>query len=516
MRSHDVLRLSLGNQTIRTFVLPDHTVEIGSDPSCDITIPSEAVAARALLVQRRAGSVFLYDLARAPGVGCAEIMALEHGFPLGDGYELTRSKGLPKSRPEPRTEILRAASVASGDLALTGAPGTGLRPVRIGTQPLSVGSADDNRILVRDRAVSRYHCRVEPSGGALRIRDLGSTNGTWVDGARVERHELRLGSRVRVGRTVLRVVEHGLTERRGAVFASDRMASVMASVDRFATLPWPVLVRGETGVGKELIARALHDRSPRSEGPFVALNAGGLARELVESELFGHERGAFTGAVQSHRGAFEQANEGTLFLDEIGELPLCLQTRLLRVLETWRVRRVGAEADRSVDLRLVCATHANLRQAVRRGEFRADLFYRLHRLVIEVPPLRARREDIGALAEHFLREVSAHVGPRELSQCGLDRLRFHLWPGNVRELRNALELAAVQSDSPIIDLGAVERAIRTVGEVAGSSISDETIREALHHHGGNVSAAARTLGLPRSTLRDRMKASAQVRLNSAD
>ena len=515
MSLDDVLCLSLGDRSMRTFALPPHAVEIGSHPSCDITIPSDAVAPRALLVQRRSGSVFVYDLARAPGIGGAEIMPLGHGFSLGAGYEIRRVKEVLSSSEEPRTEILRAASATSCELALTGAPGTGRRPVRIGALPLSIGSADDNRILVRDRAVSRHHCRVEPSGGLIRIRDLGSTNGTWVDGARVERHELRLGSRVRVGRTVLCVIEHGRVERGGAVFASAKMVSIMANIDRLAALPWPVLVRGETGVGKELIARALHDRGPRQDGPFVALNAGGLARELVESELFGHERGAFTGAVQSHRGAFERAHGGTLFLDEIAELPLSLQTRLLRVLETWRVRRVGGEADRRVDLRLVCATHADLRRAVRRGAFRADLFYRLHRLVIEVPPLRARRDDIPALAEHFLGAVSAHVGPRELSPCGLDRLRFHAWPGNVRELRNTLELAAVQSDSPIIELGAVERAIRAVGEVASSSISDETIREALDHHGGNVSAAARTLGLPRSTLRDRMKASQGKGLNPA-
>jgi DNA-binding NtrC family response regulator len=196
----------------------------------------------------------------------------------------------------------------------------------------------------------------------------------------------------------------------------------MAEVDRFAGLSWPALIRGETGVGKEHIARALHERGRRQKGPFVPLNGGGLPRELIESELFGHERGAFTGAVQAHRGAFEQAHGGTLFLDEVAELPPDVQTRLLRVLETWQVRRVGSEAARRVDVRLVCATHKDLRTMVQEGLFRSDLYYRIHRLVLEVPPLRARPDDIAPLAQHFLHLMESEVGERCLGAQALERL----------------------------------------------------------------------------------------------
>jgi hypothetical protein len=511
MRLDDVLCLSRANRPIRSFRVPSHAVEVGSHPSCDLAIPSEAVAPRVLLIQPAFGSLFVYDLVDAPEIGEAEVMPIGRRFPLGGEYALTRLKS-EAAPPEPGgTEVLRGPRSEQMELSLVGAPGSGVRPVRVSDAPVSIGGAEGNRLVLRDPTVSRHHCRVEPAGDTLRIRDLGSTNGTWVDGARIERHELRLGSCVRVGRTLLRVVERSPLKSGGAVFASAQMASVISSVDRFAPLPWPVLIHGETGVGKEVIALALHRRGPRREGPFVAVNAGGLARELVESELFGHERGAFTGAVQTHRGAFEQAHGGTLFLDEIAELPVALQTRLLRVLESWHVRRLGSEADRSVDVRLVCATNADLRRAVSRGEFRSDLFYRLHRLVIEVPALRARRADIEPLAEHFLRAMRAEVGPRELSECGMRRLSIHVWPGNVRELRNVLELAAVESDLGIIDGGAVERAIRCVGEVGPVRVPVDTLQEVLEHYDGNVSAAARALGLPRSTLRDRMKASSPGR-----
>ncbi|KPK15227.1 MAG: hypothetical protein AMJ62_09965 [Myxococcales bacterium SG8_38] len=374
-------------------------------------------------------------------------------------------------------------------------------------EPISLGGAADNAIVLSDRAVSRHHCRIEPSDRGVCIRDLGSTNGTWVDGVRIRRHPLLPGAVLRLGRTELRVVSRDVPARPEGltVVASVAMLAVMADVDRFARLPWPVLIRGETGVGKEHVARALHERGCRSQGPFVALNAGGLTRELVESELFGHARGAFTGAVQAHRGAFEQAHGGTLFLDEVAELPPALQTRLLRVLETWQVRRVGSEADRPVDVRLICATHRDLSAMIREGRFRADLYYRIHRLVIDVPPLRSRPDDIVPLARHFLGRMQADVGPRELHAQAIERLCSYPWPGNVRELRNVLEHAAVDCEQASIGLAAVERTLRRISEPHAHKPSVHSLREALEQYGGNISAAARALGIPRSTLRDRLK-----------
>jgi DNA-binding NtrC family response regulator len=276
-------------------------------------------------------------------------------------------------------------------------------------------------------------------------------------------------------------------------------------MERSARLSWPILVEGESGVGKELIAHALHRRGPRAEGPFVAINAGGLPRDLIESELFGHERGAFTGATGVKRGVFEQAHGGTLFLDEIGELPLDLQTRLLRVLETWRIRRVGAEDSREVDVRLVCATHRDVRVEVERGRFRTDLYYRIARLVIDVPPLRERGGDISILANHFLRLVSAEVGARVLSRDAMTKLESYSWPGNVRELRNVVAAAAAATACGVIDGDDIDRVLGRLMGKGALSESDAAILQVVERHRGNLSAAARALGVPRSTLRDRLK-----------
>jgi DNA-binding NtrC family response regulator len=213
--------------------------------------------------------------------------------------------------------------------------------------------------------------------------------------------------------------------------------------------------------------------------------------------------------VQAHRGAFEQAHGGTLFLDEIAELPPDLQTRLLRVLETWQVRRVGSESARGVDVRLVCATHRDLRALVDNGQFRADLYYRIHRLVIEVPPLRTRPEEVPALANHFLKLMQPEIGARTLEPEALERLRRHRWPGNIRELRNVLELAAVDCDGAVVDAGTIDRSLRR-GSQAHACSSGNALRETLEQYGGNMAATARALGIPRSTLRDRLKAASSA------
>lgn len=285
------------------------------------------------------------------------------------------------------------------------------------------------------------------------------------------------------------------------------MLALLADADRAASLPWPALIVGESGSGKEGIASLLHARGPRRTKPMVTLNAGGVPRELVESELFGHERGAFTGATHARRGVFDQADGGTLFLDEIGELPLPLQARLLRVLESGEVRRVGGEATRRVDVRVVCATHRDLRALVREDAFREDLYFRLARLVLEVPALRTRTEDIRALARHFLHELEPIVGPRTLSKDALSLLCAYPWPGNVRELRNVLCAAAAGDTAPVIEVAEVERTITRLGGRSSGlgALPIDVIRDAVEQHAGNLSAAARALRMPRSTLRDRLK-----------
>ncbi len=281
------------------------------------------------------------------------------------------------------------------------------------------------------------------------------------------------------------------------------MRRLADQVRRLARHALPVLVAGESGSGKELVARALHLEGPRCSKPFVAINVTALPRELVESELFGHERGAFTGAHQKRLGAFAEADGGTLFLDEIGDLPLEAQPKILRALDGYEVRRVGgAGSGRKADVRVVAATHARLEHRVLSGEFRRDLFHRLECFVLHVPPLRQRRGDIGAIARVLLESIAPHVGPRELTPAALARLAAHDWPGNVRELRNVLCRAAdATSRSRPIDSADILAAMQREPAAAMMTLSEPAARDLLSEYGGNLSAAARAAGLPRTSFR---------------
>jgi DNA-binding NtrC family response regulator len=288
----------------------------------------------------------------------------------------------------------------------------------------------------------------------------------------------------------------------GMIGTSPPMQALRRLIMRYAPLPAPVLVTGETGTGKELVACALHDASPRATGPFVALNAGAMPATLIASELFGHERGAFTGATNRHRGAFEQAHGGTLFLDEVGELALDLQAWLLRVLETGEVRVLGSERPRRVDVRVVAATNASLEERAAAGRFRRDLYYRLAVLTIAVPALRDRRDDLAPLAEHFLASFTL-AEPRRPGPTALQALALHGWPGNVRELRAVLMRAAATSARTTLDAEDIVRAIGPkLTSVPLPSNHPDAIRSALLATRGNVTAAARLLGRPRATVRD--------------
>jgi DNA-binding NtrC family response regulator len=295
----------------------------------------------------------------------------------------------------------------------------------------------------------------------------------------------------------------------GIVGDSPRMRLLRAQIARLGRLRAPVLVTGETGTGKELVARGLHESSPRGEGPFVAVNCGSLTSSLLEDALFGHERGAFTGAQAAHRGLFEQAHGGTLFLDELGELPMAQQAALLRVLDDGRVRRIGQEGAGEVSVRLVAATNRDLSEMAAQGTFRADLFHRVSTLRIATAPLRDHPEDIAGLCRHFLAAMADDVGPRSLDPGAVGRLEAHDWPGNARELRAALYRAAAASPHPVLaaadfDLAPAARPLkRRVFRL--EELCDARVREIVASHKGNVAFAAREIGVPRSTLRDRLR-----------
>ncbi len=508
----NVLVLCYRNEPLREFALEGRTLEVGRAVGCDIVVHDPGVMERHLLLMPRNGTVMVHDLT-AGNRSAPRVLPPTEQLPLGRFHSLVR---IPDAPTRPRalggtTEPIASTSAASAKISLVVGRGSEARRVALHGSVTSIGTRAENDIVVSDRAISGWHCRLEPAEDGWRVRDLGSRNGTYVDGVRITLARVEAGSTIRIGRTDLRLVARGDASESppgGLIARSAAMRDVLSTIQRYAKLSLSVLVMGESGTGKEGIARALHSSGPRANGPFVAINAGGMSPSLVESELFGHERGAFTGAMGQHRGVFEQAHGGTLFFDEIGELPLDLQARLLRVLETWEVRRVGAERAISVDVRLVCATHRDLRKMVADGQFRQDLYYRIAHLVVSVPPLRDRPDDIAALAEHFLERSPEQLGPRRITETAIAALLGYDWPGNVRELRNMVLRAGANCAGPAITPEDVVGAFRETGSARpceDGEVSAVQLERVLSMHNENLTAAARSLGLPRTTLRDRVK-----------
>ena len=382
-----------------------------------------------------------------------------------------------------------------------------------------VGSAPSCDIVVLDKAVSRTHVELGVVPEGVSVVDLGSRNGTHFYGQRVEKMVLGLGSRLQIGSAtlVLEADTEGLASGdgahegayRGIVGASPAMRKLFGMLERLEGSLATILIEGESGVGKERVAAALHEGSKVSTGPFVAVNCGAFPRELIASELFGHKRGAFSGAFDARRGAFETADGGTLLLDEVGELPLELQPMLLRAIELGEVRALGEDVPKHVRVRLVAATNRDLEEDVRRGRFRQDLYYRLAVVKLRVPPLRERPGDIAPLAAHFVEQ--AGVGP--LPDEVIGELGQRRWPGNARELRNAIIAYAALGDLPerprpvtpalgqmmtnVVDL---ERPFSDQKEAITDAFAKSYLTAPLNHTKGNQSEAARISGLNRSYL----------------
>jgi DNA-binding NtrC family response regulator len=394
-----------------------------------------------------------------------------------------------------------------------------------GGDTLSVGTARDNALVVSDFTVSRYHLEVTAKPGGILVTDLGSTNGTYVGAVRIERAFVPPGTNVTLGGTTIRfddAVKQTVptsTDVRvyaGMIARSPSMLRMFSDIDRIATAPTSVLIVGESGTGKERVAEALHTASGRAAQPLVTIDCGALSSGLLASELFGHEKGAFTGADRVHVGAFERAASGTVFLDEIGELPASDQVSLLGVLERRRFRRVGGSSELELGGRVIAATNRDLRAEVNNGRFRHDLYHRLAVVVLRLPPLRERREDIVPLIEHFARELGA-TGPVEqvFGAETITRWLKHPWPGNVRELRNAVEAALVvgpnahfdhfdegapppSPNDPTAPLGSYKDARAVVVRDFEKTYLSRLLAEA----NGNVSQAARIAKMDRSHLID--------------
>ncbi|MBL8923039.1 MAG: sigma 54-dependent Fis family transcriptional regulator [Myxococcaceae bacterium] len=393
------------------------------------------------------------------------------------------------------------------------------------TRTLIVGGADAADLKLSDGSVSGQHVQLDPRPDGVFVRDLNSTNGTLIGGARIESAIVEGHSVISIGRTLLSLTMDdeqdetldGPSELEGLVGASAVMRHLFGLVDKLAPTETPVLLLGETGTGKDGLARALHLRSNRKRAPFVVVDCGAIAPQLVESELFGHARGAFSGAVSDRPGAFLEAEGGTLFLDEVGELPLELQPRLLRALEARQVKRLGEDRPRAVDVRVIAATHRSLPAEVQSGRFRRDLYFRLAVAALRVPPLRERREDIPLLVRALLVQLGRESF--DLSADLITRLSAYDWPGNVRELRNVVARAVVsdqvslehvlnpeKASAPSVQPVPPPVALDVPFKEAKDRIIDRFTREYLvaldRTHNGNVTQMARAAGLARTYLHD--------------
>jgi transcriptional regulator with GAF, ATPase, and Fis domain len=382
---------------------------------------------------------------------------------------------------------------------------------------LIVGSHPDAGLSLKDNTVSRYHVELSARPDGVRVKDLESTNGTYLGGTRITEVIVEDQATFSVGKTTLKIgmveADLGRPEEQStfgpAIGASPAMRQLFGILEKVAPSDSTVLLLGETGTGKEVLAKAIHAKSKRANRPFVVVDCGAVAPALIESELFGHVRGSFTGAVSDRKGAFLEADGGTIFLDEIGELPLEVQPKLLRVLEAGTVRRVGEDKHRAVDVRVIAATHRDLEKEVEAGRFRRDLYYRLAVVLVTVPPLRDRLDDIPLLTAHFVKSMGR--GDFELPRALMARFAAYHWPGNVRELRNLVErsLAGADVDPLPQESATAARTLASTEDITDlpykeakerlvESFTREYLVTLLEKCNGNISQAAREAGIARN------------------
>jgi DNA-binding NtrC family response regulator len=423
-------------------------------------------------------------------------------------------------------------------------------------EEISLGAMDDNDVVLNDDTASRYHCKIVQEDSGYVLMDLRSTNGTFINKVRIREAFLKPGCTIAVGHAQLKFnakeeqveIVPSSSDRCGELIGGNaKMREMYAILEKIAPTATTVVVEGETGTGKEVVAQSLHNMSPRSKGPIIIFDCGAVPPNLIESELFGHEKGSFTGAVMTRQGLFEMADGGTLFLDELGELPIDLQPKLLRVLEQREVRRVGSSKSIKVDVRIIAATNRNLEDEVRNGRFRQDLFYRLSVVRLHLPALRERPDDVPLLVDHFLKNQKYNLGSdgtqriTGISPEALALLTGYSWPGNVRELVNVVERAVSFCDSQTIDVGDLPEHVRNAerslrmptsdiappspakaprppqslisGDVKFkdakekwvSSFERDYIISLLKRHAGNISHAAREADIDRKYFRKLMK-----------
>ncbi|MFT3699101.1 MAG: sigma 54-interacting transcriptional regulator [Kofleriaceae bacterium] len=415
--------------------------------------------------------------------------------------------------------------VRASTLRVVDGPDRGLE-VELPAAGVVLGTEKTCDVVINDTFVSRRHCTIAPVAGGFSITDLGSRNGTVIDGVAITKVVAPPGVALRIGKTLVQLmpadevvdIPPSEKDKFGALYGgSIAMRQVFAILERAAKSAAPVLFLGESGTGKELMARGVHDNSPRKDGPFVVFDCGASTENLIESDLFGHTKGAFTGAAADRVGAFAAAHGGTLFLDEIGDLPVGLQPKLLRMLEAGEVVPLGGRKSEKYDVRVVAATHRDVFGEVARGGFRGDLYYRLAVVEVHVPPLRQRKDDLAKLIAMFLDRAGAPQLAKQVGGAALERLQHYHWPGNVRELRNvitrAVALAGPDDDfqslpfvlRPTIaapdDVSfKADKPFHEAKDALVARFEREYLQDLVQKAGGNLSQAARIAGLERKFL----------------
>jgi DNA-binding NtrC family response regulator/pSer/pThr/pTyr-binding forkhead associated (FHA) protein len=522
--------------------LQSNSTKIGRSDLCDVVLDDQEISREHAVVFSVEGQFLLRKLGKSPLlINGKEIQS--QSLKDGDRIQLGRWEALfsihhPKNRNEEKTQITESGEGNTQAVALRS---QGLivqelvlhiqesaKPPRyfpLQSEIVTLGASEKNDIVIDDPYISSRHLKIVQREGRVQLFDLGSTNGTWVNGVKVREAELEVGCSIKMGQCEATLISEEKIQSLVAV-KTDQFCGLLGSsvvmqdlyglLQRVGPTEAPVLILGESGTGKEIVARALHSLSSRVKKPFVAINCGAISPELMESELFGHEKGAFTGAERRHDGAFGQARGGTLFLDEIGELPLGLQPKLLRVLENKTYRRIGGAEELRSEVRIIAATHRDLAAAVQENRFREDLFFRLFVLPIHLPPLRERKEDIPLLVRSFLEEFSTSSTAKVLSPAAMARLMEHPYSGNVRELRNVLLRSMILSPGNKIDAQDLSfpqdfnkysprsQSLSSPLERL-EDMEKRLILKALTTHNWNKARAAEALGIAKSTLFSKIK-----------
>ena len=539
-----MLRVSIFNQDheAASFLLDKSLIRIGRAPENDVCLGDLHISNEHIILRKKEDGWLLEDVSRNGIFSevdewlpsklsiqtktriCLSRLTKIEIDPLTSKPIAAKKKTILSSRT--RTELIKISpqGVQIGRAKIKFQDASGKWQSQTMDSPsLTIGSHPSNDIVVESEKISQFHCRIDLCDNRFFATDLRSTNGSFLNGIRIQRAPLEGRCDLQLAQTLfIFEVEMSNVELSppqnptfmGMISDNPKMKKLFSIAEVAAESSAPVFIFGETGTGKELLAQAIHKLSRRDQGPFIALNCAAIPKDLLESEVFGHEKGAFTGATQAREGAFEAAHGGTLFLDEIGEMDLALQAKLLRALETGEIRRVGSNRSIQVSVRIVSATHRNLLAHIEAGKFREDLFYRLHVLPLEIPPLRDRINDLDLLVPHFLKSWSSE---KSVSNDAIVALKSYNFPGNIRELKNILQRALVEYE---INLGVrqnknelnlnhfrfLEDLRHFRPALLATEVSErEKMLKLLEESHFNRSEAARRMGVAISTFHDRMR-----------